>query len=335
MSAPPLSILLAVRNEECFLPAALNSLYRQSYCDWELVAVDDGSGDATPAILTEAARRDSRVRLLPLPPVGLVAALNQGLQACRAPLVARMDGDDICHPHRLEHQLALLRQRPELSLVACGIRHFPRSRVTDGLRAYAEWQNGLLEHQDILRDLYVESPFAHPAVMFRRDPVLAVGGYRDLGWAEDYDLWLRLAAAGAHFARVPQPLLFWRDRPERLTRTAPHCSAAAFRACKVHHLARGFLRGVREVTLWGAGLEGKAWRRALEPVGVRVVRWIDIDPRKLGRRIHEAPVEPIAALAPGQGKTLITIGAKGARAQVRAWAAAAKLEEGLDFLCVT
>ena len=335
MSAPPLSILLPVRNEQQHLPAALASLFRQTFRDWELIAVDDGSQDATGDILAEAARKDGRLRVESLPAVGLVAALNHGLQACRAPLVARMDGDDICHPQRLALQIALLRQRPQVGLVACGIRHFPQPRLSAGMRAYAAWQNQLLDHATILRDLYVESPFAHPSVMFRRELVLRTGGYRDQGWAEDYDLWLRLAAAGTEFARLPQELLFWRDRPNRLTRTAPNCSPAAFRDCKLHHLRQGFLSGSDEVTLLGAGLEGRAWQRALLTAGIRVVRWIDVDPRKLGRQLHGAPVLPVSALRPGQGKSLVTIGSKGARQQVRTWAAQADLAEGRDFLCVT
>lgn len=335
MTAPPLSILLAVRNEQQHLPAALTSLFRQSFRDWELVAVDDGSQDATGEILAAAARKDGRVRVVTLPAVGLVAALNHGLQECRAPLVARMDGDDICHPERLARQIALLRQRPEIGLVACGIRHFPQPQISDGLRAYAAWQNQLLDHATILRDLYVESPFAHPAVMFRRELVVAAGGYRDLGWAEDYDLWLRLAARGVEFARLPQQLLFWRDRPTRLTRTAPNCSAAAFRACKLHHLRQGFLADTTEVTLWGAGLEGRAWQRCLLSAGIKVVRWIDVDPRKLGRVLHGAPVLPVSAVRAGQGKNLVTIGTRGAREQVRGWARKAGLVEGRDFLCVT
>ncbi|HYS44172.1 MAG TPA: glycosyltransferase family 2 protein, partial [Geobacteraceae bacterium] len=88
MTQPPVSILLPVRDEEQLLPAALASLNRQTMTDWELVCVDDGSSDATPSILAEAARRDRRIRLVQTAGKGLVAALNAGLGACRAPLVA-------------------------------------------------------------------------------------------------------------------------------------------------------------------------------------------------------------------------------------------------------
>src|SRR5512136_1967380 len=126
MIIPDVSILLPVRNEACHLPDALASLFRQTMTSWELVAVDDFSTDGTHAILAAAARRDHRVRILPSPGRGLVAALNAGLAECRAPLVARMDGDDISHPRRFELQAALLDTKPGIGLVACAFRHFPR-----------------------------------------------------------------------------------------------------------------------------------------------------------------------------------------------------------------
>ncbi len=335
MRRPAVSVLMAVRNEQRHLPAALASLQAQTLGDWELVAVDDGSRDRTGAILRQAARADARIRYFPRPARGLVAALNHGLRHCRAPLIARMDGDDLCHPRRFELQTSWLRRQRELGLIACRVRHFPRWRISDGMRAYENWQNSLLTHDQIMGDLYVESPFAHPSVMLRREILIAAGGYRNWEWAEDYDLWLRLARQGVRFSRLPQILLQWRDRPRRLTRTAATCSAEAFRACKVHHLQRTLLHRISAVTLWGAGLEGKAWRKALAAAGIAVERWVEVDRRKIGQRIHGAPVLSIDELCRDMTPVLITIGAKGARSQVRAWARARGLAEGRDFVCVT
>lgn len=183
-----------------------------------------------------------------------------------------------------------------IGLVACSFRHFPRNKVGSGMIGYEQWQNQLVTHESIMADLFVESPFVHPSVIFRRQTVEAVGGYRDMGWAEDYDLWLRLASAGTSFARIPRTLFFWRERPERATRTCAAYSREAFRLCKLHHLMNGFLKGEREVILAGAGLEGRAWYRMLRDVGIRVSCWLDIDPRKVGRNLHGAPV-----LAAGPG----------------------------------
>lgn len=335
MTFPRVSILMPVRNEEAFLAAAIDSIQRQTLHDWELVVVDDGSEDGTPQILAAAARQDARIRLFANPERGLVPALNYGLGMCRATLVARMDGDDISHPIRLERQVAALEADPVLGLVASGFRHFPRTGLGIGMLAYERWQNALGSHDAVMRDLFVESPFVHPSVMFRKDIVDSVGGYRDMGWAEDYDLWLRLAAAGVRFARTGETLFFWRERPERATRTMGEYTAAAFRRCKAHHLKAGFLAGVSGITLAGAGIEGRAWRRTLMEEEIQVVRWVDVDPAKIGRTLHGVLVVSPDQVEAGEGKMLITVGTRGARDGIRRWAQYAGLREGEDFVCVT
>jgi len=331
---PRVSILMPVHNEERYLQAALDSLYRQTFDDWELVVVDDGSSDGTPSILDAAARGDRRVRLIRREGGGLVAALNTGLKACQAPLLARMDGDDISHPRRLEMQASYLQAHPDTGLVACGFRHFPRADLKRGMLAYETWQNSLVDHHQIMLDLYVESPFIHPGIMTRRSIAEQLGGYRDCGWAEDYDLWLRMAAAGVHFARLPGTLFFWRDHPERATRTMDQYASHAFRRCKFHHLRLGFLKNSSEVVIAGAGLEARAWQRLLLADGVAVSHWLDIDPRKIGKILHGAPVLRPEELELAGRKMIVAIGLRGAREQFRSVAEGLGWREGLDFISV-
>jgi glycosyltransferase involved in cell wall biosynthesis len=331
---PAISILMPVRNEECYLQAALDSLYRQTYTDWELIAVDDGSADLTPAILAEAVCRDSRVRVIRRESGGLVTALNAGFEACRAPFLARMDGDDICHPRRLELQLAWLETHTETGLVASNFRHFPRSSLKQGMIDYETWQNCLADHSLIIRDLFVESPFVHPTVMMRRVLLQNLGGYNDSGWPEDYDLWLRMAAAGVQFARLPQTLLFWRDHPERATRTMNEYALNAFRNCKCHYLLEGFLNNSTDVVIAGAGQEARAWQRLLAAANVTVSTWLDVDPKKIGRILHNAPVIRPEELQLKGRKMIVAIGVRGAREQFREITRSRGWQEGVDFVCV-
>lgn len=325
---------MPVRNEERYLQVALNSLYLQTFADWELVVVDDGSADTTPFILEQAARSDARVRVIRRAGGGLVAALNAGLNACQAPLLARMDGDDICHPRRLEMQASYLDAHPDTGLVACSFRHFPRNDLKRGMLAYESWQNALVDHDQVTLDLYVESPFVHPGIMTRRNIVEQLGGYRDCGWAEDYDLWLRMAAAGVRFGRLPGTLFFWRDHPERATRTRDEYASQALRCCKFHHLRRGFLRDTSEVVIAGAGLEARAWQRLLAADGVVISHWLDIDPRKIGKILHGAPVVRPEELELAGRKMITAIGLRGARQQFRSVAETLGWQEGQDFVCV-
>jgi len=331
---PRVSVLMPVRNEARYLQAALDSLYRQTFADWELVVVDDGSHDTTPEILARAAASDPRVRVIRREGGGLVAALNAGLAACRAPLLARMDGDDICHPLRLEQQSSYLERYPHTGLVACGFRHFPRAELRQGMLGYERWQNSLATHRDIIRDRFVESPFVHPSIMTRTDIVTRLGGYRDCGWPEDYDLWLRMAAADLRFARLPATLFFWRDHPDRATRTMEEYAAQAMRRCKLHHLRQGFLADVCELVLAGAGREARAWQRLLQEKGIGVSHWLDIDPKKIGRMLHGAPVLRPEELDLAGRKMLTAIGLRGAREQFRLTAERLGWQEGIDFVSV-
>lgn len=331
---PTISILMPVRNEERYLRATLDSLYRQSHTGWELITVDDGSTDATASILADAARRDSRVRVIRREGGGLVAALNAGLEACRAPLVARLDGDDICHPRRMEQQAAYLEKHPATGLVACNFRHFPRTGLKQGMVDYELWQNGLSDHSLVIRDLFVESPFVHPSIMTRRTIMEDLGGYHDSGWPEDYDLWLRMAAAGVKFARLTETLIFWRDHPKRATRTMDEYASHAFRACKCHYLLRGFLKKTSDVVIAGAGQEARAWQRLLATADVTVSTWLDIDPRKIGRILHDAPVMSPDELHLDGRKMIVAIGVRGTRELFRNVAKRRGWQEGMDFVCV-
>jgi glycosyltransferase involved in cell wall biosynthesis len=325
---------MPIRNEERYLQSTLDSLYRQTYSDWELIAVDDGSTDQTLTILVTAAERDRRVTVIRREGGGLVAALNSGLKSCQSPLVARLDGDDICHPRRLELQAAWLDAHPETGLVASAFRHFPRTGLKQGMIDYETWQNSLTEHSLILRDIFVESPFVHPGIMTRKSILSQLGGYQDNGWPEDYDLWLRMAAAGIHFDRLPDTLLFWRDHPGRATRTMQEYTANAFRTCKCHHLLRGFLQNSTDVVIAGAGQEARAWQRLLAANNVTVSTWLDVDPRKIGRTLHNAPVISPDELQLRNRKMIVAIGVRGAREQFRSVAEQHYWHEGVDFVCV-
>lgn len=330
---PAVSVLVPVHDAAAWLPATLGSLRRLRGVACEVLLVDDGSTDASPALLAEAARRDPHVRVLRRPHEGLVAALNAGLAAARAPYVARLDADDVLHPDRLGRQLA--RAEAGADVVGTGVRCFPTQRIQAGLRRYEAWQNTLVEHADLALARFVESPLVHPSVLFRADAVRAVGGYRDAGWPEDYDLWLRLFEAGARFCKVPEVLTFWREHPARLTRTAAHCRAEAIRACKVHHLLRGPLAGAPGFWVAGAGPDGKALARDLVAGGARLAGWLDVHPGRVGQRIHGALVQRAEDAALGDGEVVLSaVGGVGGRARVRALFAGLGWVEGARWWAV-
>jgi glycosyltransferase involved in cell wall biosynthesis len=184
---PAVSVLLPVFNAAATLPTSLRSIGRQTFTDWECIAVDDGSTDATLAHLRSYAAADPRFAVVQAPHRELVAALNTGLERCRGRFVARMDADDVMHRRRLEVQVAALEANPSLTAVGCHVRLFPRVDLRDGRRAYEAWLNAMGCADEVRRDAYVECPVAHPTMTIRRDVLMELG-YRGCGWAEDYDL---------------------------------------------------------------------------------------------------------------------------------------------------
>ena len=333
---PALSVLMPCYDAAETLPEALESLARQSLAGFEIVAVDDGSSDLTPDILAEWGRRLPLLRVISQPHRGIAEALNAGLQACQGSYIARMDADDRCHPERLSRQLSFLQAHPEVAVVGCQVAGFPQDQVREGFRLYLEWQNALLSDEDIRREMFVESPLAHPSAVFRKEWVAAVGGYQEHGWAEDYDLWLRLYLAGARFAKLREVLLYWRERPARLTRTHSRYSLENFLRAKAHYLLPGPLEGREAVIVWGAGMIGRRLSKHLLRDGAPLVAFIDIDPRKIGRTLRGLPIIPPEALMEWWRRfrnpvVLAAVGARGARALIRERLSGMGLVEGRDW----
>lgn len=338
---PQVSILLPIRNASRYLDLCLESLAGQSMADFEIVAVDDASSDATPEILKAWKGRDTRLRVIQGAGAGLVAALNLGLQHCDADLVARMDADDSAHPERLTRQVELFESQSDLVVAGCLVKHVSDSEVGEGLRVYERWLNSLVTHEEMYRERFIESPMPHPGAMFRRRAILDAGCYRDISWPEDYDLWLRLLESGHRFAKVPQVLHFWRDRPDRLTRTDPRYAVERFLECKAEHLMAGPLRRCRELVVWGAGQTGRRLTKHLLRRGAPLKRFIDIDPEKLERTVRGVRVSSpkwLDGLAQGpsvQGITILAaVSSRGARAKIRSALDARGFREADDYWCV-
>jgi GT2 family glycosyltransferase len=332
---PRVAVLMPVRDAAATARAAAVSILRQTEKDLALVCVDDGSTDGTAEVLERLRERDRRVVVLRAPGEGIARALNRGLAACDAEVIARMDGDDVAHPARLATTLAALAEDPALAAVGGRVRLFPRRTVRGGMLRYAAWLNGLVTPALVARDLLVEAPLVHPATAIRHAALAAAGGWRDGPFPEDYDLWLRLAATGGRLTNEAAVVLDWRESSGRATRTDPRYALARHVALKCDHLATQVLAGVREVALWGAGETGKAFSDALRARGIATARFVEVDRAKIGRTIRGAPVISWEDVARIRGlPLLVAVGAPGARDLIRGALAKHGFEELRDYRCV-
>jgi glycosyltransferase involved in cell wall biosynthesis len=297
--------------------------------------VDDGSADETRALLDAWAQRDPRVRVLTQPALGIVPALQRAIAAAKGDILVRMDADDVAYSTRIAKQVQLLDENPDIG--ACGtlVRYFPRGSVAGGAQRYESWINALVEHADIARDIFVECPIAHPTMAVRREALEAVGGYQDNGWPEDYDLVFRMWTEGIAFAKVPEVLLRWRERIDRTSRTDTRYDEDAFRRIKVHYLKNTLLNGHAGVIVWGAGPVGKAFALELKSQKVRVRAFVELDPRKIGQTIHDAPVIAPDGLPEYRDSFAIAaVGLPNAREEIRAVLNEQGWVEGKDYVAV-
>jgi len=203
---PRVSVILPVFNSRAFLDAAVRSILDQTFSDFELIAIDDGSTDSSGDLLDDYAIQDTRLRVIHQENQGLIRTLNLGIELARAPLIARMDADDVAERDRLSIQVAFMDQHPGVVLLGGGYlliddQSLPIRTMRPAL------DNATLQEQCLAGT----QPICHPLAMMRTDAVRQVGGYDPrFVAAEDLDLFLRLGEVG-ELACVPEVLLSYRQ----------------------------------------------------------------------------------------------------------------------------
>ncbi len=206
-----LSVLMSVyaKEQQPLLELSLRSLANQTRRPDEVVLVEDGPIGAELMATIDQHRATLNIQSVLLPRnVGLGAALNEGLRVCRGHLVARMDTDDIALPDRFFSQLDVFDGDERVDILGGYAIEIDSSGKRGRLRAVPT------THDAIVRTMWA-NPIIHPAVMFRRDSILELGGYSPKAMrCEDYELWLRCAAAGLRFSNIPKPLIEYRFTPD-------------------------------------------------------------------------------------------------------------------------
>ena len=210
---PAISVLMAVYNAERFLRETLASIGNQSFQNYELIIINDGSSDGSLPILYDYSRKDHRIRIYRNQlNLGLAASLNRGLSLCRASIIARADADDLYEPERLSKQLAFMNEKRRVGVVssiAKQINHSGHVRKID---------TSPTSDSDIKEHLLFDNCIRHPGAVFRKDIVQSVGGYdEDFLTSQDYDLWARLRDR-TQFHNLADPLIQYRVHPGSISK---------------------------------------------------------------------------------------------------------------------
>jgi cellulose synthase/poly-beta-1,6-N-acetylglucosamine synthase-like glycosyltransferase len=213
MTPPGVSVVMGVfQARPSYLRAAVQSVLSQTYQTFELIIIEDPSPQPAASVLREFS--DSRIRLSVRDEKGgFTSALRYGMELAKAPLIARLDADDLCQPQRLATQVRYLQEHPDVAVVGSRISVINDQGDMIGRRLLP------LTHDQIAAALRRYNCISHPSVMFRRDAVEAIGGYDPNAQIEDYDLWCRMLNAGYRFANIPEDLIGYRFHFESIRST--------------------------------------------------------------------------------------------------------------------
>ena len=264
-----ITVLLPAWRAPATVGAAVADVLAQSWRDLELIVIHQGGDDPTLEVLRRV--RDPRFHLLCRDEPGVAVALEAGRAVARGEWIGRMDADDRCPPTRLAEQVAHA-ERTGAPVVSCQVEPFPTGRA-----AYCAWQNALCTHQDMAAERFIEVPWFHATMLARPEALDAVGGWRAGDFLEDYDLVLRLFAAGIRQEKLPAVRYGWRIHPAQTTASWPQHKIRRQKVAALDLPADAYLVGTgRSLTEWAA-LTGRPAlevdpRRALElPPGFPVL----------------------------------------------------------------
>lgn len=230
-----ISVVMPAYNASQFLAQAIDSVLAQTWRDFELLIINDGSTDNTLEISEAYAARDSRIRVYTHANMGIAPTLNRGISLAVNEWVFRMDADDLMRPNRMERQLSFIAEHPELAVASSLIRHIDSKN-----RVIGKAVSPLFTHEAVNKLVAANEliGFSHPAAALRKSAVLAVGGYRQEFWpAEDIDLWNRLVEKGYKILVQPEYLLDYRMHGNTIS-----SAAASLNRTKVRWLKECMLR---------------------------------------------------------------------------------------------
>ncbi len=252
---PIISVILPFYNAESTLQRAIDSIYKQTFQNFECILINNNSSDGSVAIANKWCEADSRFKLINEEIQGVMFASNAGLKIAKGNFIARMDADDFSFPERLALQYQFLSNNLQYGAVSGMVEYVSHNNKTEGFERYVDWVNSVVTYRDIFIKRFIESPIVNPTAMWRKSIAIEFGMYETGDFPEDYEMWLRWLHNGVKIAKINEPVLKWYDSYKRLTRTDEIYSDNAFFEIKTKYLAKELKRinpFYPKVAVWGA-----------------------------------------------------------------------------------
>ena len=291
MDKPLVSIIMAAKDTEPYLPDCLDSIVGQTYLNWELIAVNDHSTDRTKAILEEYAKRDSRIRTIDSQRHKLIPALKEGYQHVKGDLINRMDSDDRMPHDKLEVLVHEWKKHGKGSIIAGGTEHFvDKGEVGDGFLRYEKWLNEVARNGSHFEEIYTECVIPSHCWIIHKNDFDAVGGFEPEVYPEDYDLCFRFYQAKLKVIGIDKVLHYWRDRSNRISRTWEEYKDNRYFELKLRYFYKLDRETGRPLVLWGAGKNGKDLAKLILE-RERDIHWVCDNERKIGKDVYGVRME--------------------------------------------
>ncbi|MEO9476995.1 MAG: glycosyltransferase [Cyclobacteriaceae bacterium] len=291
---PLVSIIMAVKDTAPYLHACLDSILAQTYQNWELIAVNDHSSDASPDILQAYAARDPRIRFFNSNRPKLIPTLQVGYAEARGTLINRMDSDDMMPDYKLEVLVDEWNNYGKGTVIAGGTAHFvDEGEVGDGFIKYEKWLNEVARTSSHYQEIYRECVIPSHSWIIHKEDFDSAGAFDPVVYPEDYDLCFRFYRLGLTIIGIDKVLHYWRDRSDRISRTWEEYKDNRYFDLKLRYFYELDRDRARPLVLWGAGRNGKDLARLLQSHDDEF-HWVCDNERKIGKDIYGVRLEDYA-----------------------------------------
>ena len=286
MNTPLVSILIPFKNTAQFLTECLESILKQTYANWEVLAVDDHSSDESLKIVQGFSERDSRIQVFPNSGTGIIEALRTAYSKSQGSFITRMDSDDIMTPHKLEVMANSLFDKGKGHLAVGQVKYFSDRGISNGYERYEAWLNQLTQTGSNYSEIYKECVIPSPCWMVHREDLDKCDAFEPDRYPEDYDLTFRFYERGLQCIPCDEMLHYWRDYDTRTSRTSEHYAQNYFLDIKLHYFLKLNYKAEIPLVIWGAGTKGKTIAQSLLDQQIDFY-WLCDNPKKIGKEIYE------------------------------------------------
>lgn len=284
--SPLVSIIMAARDTEPYLPACLDSILKQTYKNWQLIAVNDHSTDQTEEILRAYGAKDERIKVFNGSGHRLIPTLQEAYAYSNGELINRMDSDDMMPLDKLEVLVQTWLNYGKGTIIAGGTQHFvDDGEVGGGFIRYEEWLNDVARNNRHYQEIYTECVIPSHCWIIHREDFDKVGAFNPVVYPEDYDLCFRFYKQKLKVVGIDKILHFWRDRSARISRTWEEYKDNRYFDLKLQYFYEIDRDRNRPLALWGAGRNGKDMAKLLLNYE-QDFHWYSDNPKKTGKDIY-------------------------------------------------